>query len=80
MQEKLNSEEQNILLRLAREAMERGVRCEQLSLLDLDGLPLSLRQEGSPERPALPSGERRRIKGDSDRDLAPYPPRLVGIQ
>ena len=47
MQEKLTLEEQKILLRLAREAMERGVRCEELPPLDLDALPLSLRQEGS---------------------------------
>ena len=47
MQEKLTLEEQNILLRLAREAMERGVRCEELPPLAFDSLPLPLRQEGS---------------------------------
>ena len=47
MQEKLTLEEQTILLRLAREAMERGVRCEELPPLDLESLPLPLRQEGS---------------------------------
>src|SRR5512145_2264973 len=47
MQEKLTLEEQKILLRLAREAMERGVRCQELPPLDLDALPLPLRQEGS---------------------------------
>ena len=47
MQEKLTLEEQEILLRLAREAMERGVREEELPPLDLDSLPLPLRAEGS---------------------------------
>lgn len=47
MQEKLTLEEQKILLRLAREAMERGVRGEDLPPLDLSSLPLSLREEGS---------------------------------
>ena len=47
MQEKLTLEEQHILLRLAREAMERGVRGEALHSLDLSSLPPSLREEGS---------------------------------
>jgi uncharacterized protein len=47
MQEKLTLEEQTILLRMAREAMERGVRCEELPPLDLDALPVSLREPGS---------------------------------
>ncbi|HUF00307.1 MAG TPA: AmmeMemoRadiSam system protein A [Anaerolineales bacterium] len=47
MQEKLTSDEQKILLRLAREAMERGVRGEELSALDESSLPLSLREQGS---------------------------------
>ena len=47
MQEKLTLEEQTTLLCLAREAMERGVRCEELPLLDLESLPVSLRQEDS---------------------------------
>ena len=47
MQEKLTHEEQRILLRLAREAMERGVRGEDLPPLDLSSLPLPLREEGS---------------------------------
>ena len=47
MQEKLTLEEQTILLRLAREAMERGVRGEGLPPLDLDSLSLSLREVGS---------------------------------
>ena len=47
MQERLTLEEQKILLRLAREAMERGVRGEHLSPLDLASLPLSLSEEGS---------------------------------
>jgi len=47
MHEKLDIEEQKILLRLAREAMERGVRGEELPALDLSRLPASLREEGS---------------------------------
>lgn len=47
MQEKLTLEEQTILLRLAREAMERAVRGEEVSPLDLTSLPLPLREEGS---------------------------------
>ena len=70
MQEKLTSEEQSILLRLAREAMERGVRCEELSLLDLDGLPLSLRQEGSSFITLTSHGQLRGCIGS----LEPYQP------
>ena len=47
MQEKLTLEEQKALLRLAREAMERGVRGEELPPLDLTSLSLALREEGS---------------------------------
>jgi AmmeMemoRadiSam system protein A len=47
MQEKLTPEEQNILLRLAREAMERGVRGEELPPLDLLSLPPHLCEAGS---------------------------------
>ena len=47
MQEKLTLDEQNILLRLAREAMERGVKGESLYPLDLSSLPMPLREEGS---------------------------------
>ena len=47
MQEKLTLEEQKILLRLAREAMIRGVKGEALPALDLSSLPLPLREEGS---------------------------------
>jgi AmmeMemoRadiSam system protein A len=47
MQEKLTLEEQKILLRLAREAMERAVRCEELPGLELSTLPAALREAGS---------------------------------
>ena len=47
MQEKLTPEEQKILLRLARDAIERGVRGEELPPLDPDSLPEHLREEGS---------------------------------
>ena len=47
MQETLTIEEQKILLRLAREAMERGVKGEEISALDPSALPLNLREDGS---------------------------------
>jgi AmmeMemoRadiSam system protein A len=47
MQEKLTLEEQKILLRLAREAMERGVRGEELPPLELTSLPGRLREAGT---------------------------------
>jgi AmmeMemoRadiSam system protein A len=47
MQEKLTLEEQKTLLRLAREALERGVRGEELPPLDESSLTPNLREEGS---------------------------------
>ena len=47
MEDKLTLEEQQILLRLAREAVERGVKGEKLSPLDESSLPLNLREKGS---------------------------------
>ena len=47
MQEKLTIEEQKTLLRLAREAMERGVRGANLPPLDESTLSPALREEGS---------------------------------
>lgn len=47
MHEKLSPEEQTILLRLAREAVERGVKGEELPPLDLASLPAGLRERGS---------------------------------
>jgi uncharacterized protein len=47
MHEKLTLEEQKILLRLARESMERGVRGEPLPPLDESSLTARLREEGS---------------------------------
>jgi uncharacterized protein len=47
MQEKLTLEEQQVLLRLAREAMERGVKGEELPSLDPSSLSLALREAGS---------------------------------
>lgn len=47
MQEKLTIAEQNVLLRLAREAMERGVKGEGLPPLDETLLTPNLREEGS---------------------------------
>jgi uncharacterized protein len=47
MQEKLTLEEQKNLLRLARDAIERGVRGEELPPLDISALSLALREEGT---------------------------------
>src|SRR5262245_42846328 len=47
MEDKLTLEEQQILLRLARDAMERGVKGEKLSPLDESSLPPPLREKGS---------------------------------
>lgn len=47
MQEKLSIEEQETLLRLAREAMERGVKGQGLPPFDLSSLPGSLQEQGS---------------------------------
>src|SRR5262249_28209594 len=47
MQEQLTLDEQNILLRLAREAVERGVKGEEGSPLDPTSLPPSLFEVGS---------------------------------
>lgn len=47
MQEKLTLEEQNILLRLARESVACAVKGEDLPALDLSALPPRLREEGS---------------------------------
>jgi AmmeMemoRadiSam system protein A len=47
MQDKLTHEEQNFLLRLARESIERAVKGEELPALDLAALPARLREQGS---------------------------------
>lgn len=47
MQEKLTLEEQRMLLRLAREAMESAVRGEKLPPLDVSALTPSLREHGA---------------------------------
>ena len=47
MQEKLNIEEQKILLRLAREALERGVKGEVIPSIDSASLPWNLQEAGS---------------------------------
>lgn len=59
MHEKLTLQEQKILLRHAREAMERGVRGEELPPLDESLLPPSLREEGSSFITLTLSGELR---------------------
>jgi hypothetical protein len=47
MTEKLNQAEQDILLKIAREALEESVRAEPLPLIDLPALPPTLRQDGA---------------------------------
>ena len=47
MEDILTTEEQQTLLRLARDAMERGVNGEKLSPLDESSLPPHLREQGS---------------------------------
>lgn len=72
MQEKLTLDEQNILLRLAREALERGVKGEPLPPLDLASLPARLREEGSSFITLTSGGQLRGCIGalDSYRPLA----------
>jgi AmmeMemoRadiSam system protein A len=47
VQEKLTLDEQKILLRLARESVERAVKGEELPPLDLSTLPPRLREDGA---------------------------------
>ena len=47
MQEKLTIEEQRTLLRLAREALEHGVKSNEVPPLDLSSLTPALREEGA---------------------------------
>lgn len=47
MEDKLTLEEQNVLLRMARDAMERGVKGEKLPPLDDSSLTPRLREEGA---------------------------------
>jgi len=68
MREKLTLEEQKILLRLAREAIERGVRGEKLTPLDPAYLPLGLCEEGSSFITLTVRGELRGCVGS----LEPY--------
>lgn len=70
MNEKLGSEEQKTLLRLARDAMQRGVRGEELPPLDLSTLPESLREEGCSFVTLMRHGQLRGCIGA----LEPYQP------
>ncbi|HLO18839.1 MAG TPA: AmmeMemoRadiSam system protein A [Anaerolineales bacterium] len=76
MQEKLTNEEQKILLRLAREAMERGVRGEALAPLDVSSLPPSLREEGSSFITLTERGQLRGCIGS----LEPYQPLVEDVR
>ena len=66
MHEKLTLEEQKILLRLAREAIERGVKGEELPYLNQSSLPQSLREEGSSFITLTARGELRGCIGSLD--------------
>jgi len=66
MQEKLTFEEQKILLRLAREAMERGVKGEEVPALDQSSLPPSLREDGSSFITLIAQGQLRGCIGSLD--------------
>ena len=54
MQEKLTLEEQKILLRLARESIERAVKGQELPSLDLSVLPARLREMDVKEFTVIP--------------------------
>jgi AmmeMemoRadiSam system protein A len=68
MQQKLTLEEQKTLLRLAREALEHGVRGEPLPPLDRPALSASLLEEGSSFVTLMERGELRGCVGS----LEPY--------
>jgi AmmeMemoRadiSam system protein A len=70
MQEKLTIEEQKTLLRLAREAMEHGVKGEKLPALDKKLLSPTLREEGSAFVTLTEHGQLRGCIGS----LEPYQP------
>jgi AmmeMemoRadiSam system protein A len=76
MDDRLTLEEQKILLRLAREAMERGVRGEDLPLLDLAALPSRLREEGSAFITLMSQGQLRGCIGS----LEPYQPLVEDVR
>jgi uncharacterized protein len=66
MQEKLTLEDQTILLVLAREVMERGVKGQELPPLDLASLSESLREEGSSFVTLISHGQLRGCIGSLD--------------
>ena len=66
MQQKLTLEEQKILLRLAREAIERVVKGEELPALDQSSLPPSLHEAGSSFITLTEQGELRGCIGSLD--------------
>lgn len=76
MQDKLTVEEQKILLRLAREAMECGVRGKPLPTLDESTLPAVLREEGSSFVTLTEHGQLRGCIGS----LEPYQPLAADVR
>lgn len=70
MEDALTQEEQQLLLRLAREALERGVRDETLPPLDASSLPPRLQEAGATFITLTRDGELRGCIGT----LEPYQP------
>lgn len=70
MEDALTQEEQQLLLRLAREALERGVRGETLPPLDASSLPPRLQEAGATFITLTRDGELRGCIGT----LEPYQP------
>jgi AmmeMemoRadiSam system protein A len=70
MEDALTQEEQQLLLRLAREALERGVRGETLPSLDASSLPPRLQEAGATFITLTRDGELRGCIGT----LEPYQP------
>lgn len=66
MHGKFSLEDQKMLLRLAREAMERGVRGEELLSLDLASLPASFHEQGSAFITLIAGGQLRGCIGSLD--------------
>ena len=76
MDDKLTSDEKKTLLRVAREAMEYGVRSEKLPALDLESMPPRLREEGASFITLTIHGNLRGCIGA----LEPYQPLVQDVQ
>ncbi len=76
MNDKLTSEEKETLLRLAREAMEHGVRGHKLPALEMQTLPAALRAEGASFITLTIHGDLRGCIGA----LEPYQPLALDVR